>query len=93
LQLPETFTEFHRVLAPGALLLLAFQVGDERVHLDHAYGHALSLDAYRLSPDRIEAGVGAAGFEISARTVRGPNESEKTPQAYVLARKPADPDH
>ncbi len=53
-QLPATFSEFHRLLAPGSPLLLAFQVGDECVHLDHAYGHAIALDAYRLSPDRIE---------------------------------------
>jgi len=37
-RLPVTFTEFHRVLGPGGHLLLAFQAGDEKVHLEHGYG-------------------------------------------------------
>lgn len=88
-QLPTTFSEFHRLLAPGSPLLLAFHVGDECVHLDHAYGHSIALDAYRLSPDRIEDLLRAAGLQVGARTVREPDGSEKTPQAYLLARKPA----
>jgi SAM-dependent methyltransferase len=31
-RLPVVFSEFHRVLRPGGHLLVAFQVGDERVH-------------------------------------------------------------
>ena len=41
-RLPGVFTEFHRVLGPGGHLLLAFQVGDERVRLEQAYGHTVS---------------------------------------------------
>jgi hypothetical protein len=32
---------------PGGQLLLAFQAGDEKVHLSHAYGHTITLDTYR----------------------------------------------
>ena len=88
-RLPFVFAEFHRVLAPRGRLLLAFQAGDARVHLDHAYGHAVSLDAYRLSPETVSELLGRSGFEVCARLVREPDESEKSAQAYLLARKPA----
>jgi hypothetical protein len=84
------FAEFHRVLGPGGQLLLAFQAGDERVHLERAYGHELSLDAYRLRPDRIAELLGQAGFVVHARLLREPQEPEKNQQAYFLAAKPPD---
>lgn len=91
--LPLVFTEFHRVLSAGGHLLLAFQAsdeqaGDERVHLEQAYGHSLSLDAYRLSPDRIAEHLHEAGLAAHARLVREPEGPEKTKQAYLLAGKP-----
>ena len=85
------FAECHRVLAPGGQLLLAFQVGDERRHLEHAYGHAISLDAYRLPPDRITDLLTRAGFDVRAQLVREPEEPETVRQAYLLARKPGAP--
>lgn len=87
-QLPVTFAEFYRVLGPGGHLLLAFQVGDERVHLKQAYGHAVSLDAYRLPPDRVAQLLSQAGLVVHARLFRKPDEPEKAQQAYLLARKP-----
>jgi len=87
-QLPVVFAEFHRVLAPGGHVLLAFQVGDERVHVQKGYGHVVSLDAYRLSPDTVVELLERAGFEMVARLLREPEEDEKTPQAHLIARKP-----
>jgi ubiquinone/menaquinone biosynthesis C-methylase UbiE len=88
-QLPLVFGEFHRVLPPGGYLLLAFQVGDECVHLEQAYGHALSLDAYRLPSDRIADLLGQAGFVMHAQLLREPSDPERNQQAYVLVRKSA----
>ena len=88
-RLPVAFAEFHRVLGPGGHLLLAFQVGDERVHLEQAYGHTISLDAYRLSPDHVADLLGQAGFAVHARLLREPDGPEKVRQAYLMARKPA----
>jgi SAM-dependent methyltransferase len=85
---PALFAEVHRVLRPGGQLLLAFQVGgDERVHLERAYGHELSLDVYRLSPDRVAEQLAAAGLTVTARLLREPSDQEKTPQAYVFAQR------
>jgi SAM-dependent methyltransferase len=84
--LPGVFAEFHRVLAPGGHLLVAFQAGDERVRIEHAYGHTVSVDAYRLSPDQVTDLLSQAGLAVHARVLREPQEPEKTQQAYLLAR-------
>jgi SAM-dependent methyltransferase len=85
--LPVVFAEFHRVLAPGGHLLLAFQVGDEPCHLAEAFGHVVSLDFYRFQPDRIAQLLGEAGLAVSARLLREPEQTERVQQACVLARK------
>ncbi|GHF56023.1 ubiquinone/menaquinone biosynthesis C-methylase UbiE [Amycolatopsis bartoniae] len=87
-QLPTVFAEFARVLVPGGRVLLAFQVGDDhRHHIEHAYGHDISADAYRLSPDNVSKRLAEAGLSETARLVREPEgQWENTPQAYLLAR-------
>lgn len=86
-RLPTVFGEFARVLGAGGRVLLAFQAGDERVHIERGYGHDVSLDAYRLSPDRIAGLLADAGITVTARLVTEPERQEKTPQAYLLGRK------
>ncbi len=89
--LPTVFAEFHRVLAPGGHLLLAFKVGDQRRHLDKAYGHELSLDVYWMSPDHVAELVGKAGLVVDAQLIQEPDEREKPTrgkQAFFLAHKP-----
>jgi len=89
-RLPRVFGEFHRTLLDGGLLLLAFQAGDEPRHLGFAYGHEIDLDAYRLPPDHISELLLQAGLVVEAQLLREPDDRyEKTPQAYLLARKPA----
>lgn len=86
---PAAFTELHRVLAPGGLLLLAFQIGDDVRHFDEGYGHEIQLDLYRINPDRALARLAAAGFEPHTRVERQPADPrwEKTPQGYLIVRK------
>ena len=84
--LPTVFAEFHRVLLGGGYLLLAFQVGDECVHLDQAYGHAVSLDVYRRQPETVAALLTEHGFAVEVRVVRQSQEPETLEQAYLLAR-------
>src|SRR5262249_40651509 len=43
-ELVPTLRELHRVLCPGGLLLLAFHVGTETIHLDELWGHQVSVD-------------------------------------------------
>ncbi|GAA5229982.1 class I SAM-dependent DNA methyltransferase [Arthrobacter cryoconiti] len=82
----DVFDGFARALIPGGFLLLAFQVGDTQRHIEHAYGHAINLDAFLMDPQRIEILLESAGFAIEARLVREADKDEHTPQAYLIAR-------
>ncbi|MDT0310037.1 class I SAM-dependent methyltransferase [Streptomyces sp. DSM 44917] len=89
---PEVLAGFHRALAPGGHLLLAFQVGDGHVHFDAAFGEAVDLDFHRMDPERLEGQLEEAGFEVRASLVRRPEPTtwgphEKTPHAHMIARK------
>ncbi|MGW2874042.1 class I SAM-dependent methyltransferase [Kitasatospora sp. NPDC001225] len=87
-RLPEVFAEFARVLAPGGHLMLAFQVGDRPLYLERPFGQPVSLDFRRLRPEHVEELAREAGLPVTSRTVREPEGDERTPQAYLLARKP-----
>ncbi|MEU0934683.1 MULTISPECIES: class I SAM-dependent methyltransferase [unclassified Embleya] len=90
-RLPGVFAEFHRVLAPGGRLLLAFQVGDEPLRLTEAFGRSVDLDFHRRRPERIADLVIDAGLTMHVRTIREPDPGEgvrPTQHAYLLARKP-----
>ncbi|WP_216216253.1 class I SAM-dependent DNA methyltransferase [Amycolatopsis aidingensis] len=91
-RLPEVFAEFHRVLAPGGHLQLAFQAGDELSHRSEAAGHQVSLDFHRRQPDQIAELLRRAGLVPRARMLREPDQDwdfpETTSQAFLLARKP-----
>ncbi|PRX99813.1 class I SAM-dependent methyltransferase [Allonocardiopsis opalescens] len=89
---PEVFAEFHRLLAPGGHLMLAFQVGDEQCHLTEAFGRAVELDYHRLSPDNVAELLHQAGFAVHTRVQREPERAEATPHAYLLARRPPEGD-
>lgn len=84
--LPAVFAEFSRVLVPGGHLLLAFQAGDETVHLDQAYGHVVSLDAYRRPPEQVAGVLVNAGFTVAAQLLREPVPPERARQAYLIAQ-------
>ncbi|HEY4022264.1 MAG TPA: methyltransferase domain-containing protein [Pseudonocardiaceae bacterium] len=88
--LPTIFAECHRVLAPGAHFLLAFKVGDEHLHRDQAYGHAVSLEVYWVDPDHVADLLAEAGFVVDARLIREPDQSERPRQgrqAFFMAHK------
>jgi SAM-dependent methyltransferase len=88
--LPTVFAECHRVLAPGGHMLLAFKAGDERRHLNQAYGYELSLDVYWMPPDHVADLMSKAGLVLDAQMVREPDEREKPrqgQQAFFLAHK------
>jgi len=81
---------FARALAPGGTLLLSFHVGDERIHLDEWWGHAVSVDFWLHAPETVTAALEDAGLVIEARLQRKPytDIEHPTDRAYVLARRP-----
>jgi SAM-dependent methyltransferase len=103
--LPTVFAEFHRVLAPGGHLLLAFQADDEpaepaepsaaagparAAEPARPFHHKVSL-AYRWSPDRLVALLRQAGFREVARLLCEPGETERFPRATLIVRVPVRP--
>lgn len=90
-ELPALFAEFHRVLAPGGHLLVAFQAGDEHRHHDRPWGRPVSLTFLRRQPEEMIRLLADAGFTLLSQTVREPEESleETSQQAFLIARKPA----
>ncbi|MCX5380667.1 class I SAM-dependent methyltransferase [Streptomyces sp. NBC_00091] len=87
-ELPAVFAEFARVLAPGGYLLTAFEAGDERRRLEHAYGHPVDLDVYGTPPELIASLLAGAGLAEVARLVREPDARERGPQGFLLLRRP-----
>ncbi|GAA0631270.1 class I SAM-dependent methyltransferase [Sporichthya brevicatena] len=88
-RLPDAFAGFARALAPRGHLLVVFQAGDEVVHYAEAFGCTIDLHFHRRTCTEVAALAEGAGLVVSARLEREPVEGhERTPQGYVLARKP-----
>lgn len=89
-RIPDVFAEFHRVLKPRGELLVAFQMGEEPLRLERPFGHDVTLDFNRLSPDRVADLLARAGFAVDARLVRETDPGEQVSQvsqAFLLARR------
>lgn len=88
---PQVFGEMRRVLQPGGLLLLAFHVGDEAVHVNELWGRSISMDFFFFRPAHIQSEIEAAGLRVEQVIERGPYAPEVEHQslrAYIFARKP-----
>ena len=79
-----------RVLRPGGLLLLAFHVGDETVHLDEWWGQRVSVNFLFFRPEEMADSLRAAGFEIEDIVEREPypDVEHQSRRAYIFAKKP-----
>ena len=82
--------ELRRVLCSGGLLLLAFHLGDETLHVDEWWGHPVSADFELVRLDEMEHYLRAAGFEIESTIERAPypDVEHQSRRGYILARRP-----
>jgi ubiquinone/menaquinone biosynthesis C-methylase UbiE len=78
--------QFHRVLRPGAPLLLAFHAGTEtRLKTEGYGGHPMHVHVHHRTADDVASLLIGAGFTVEARTVLSSPES--THGAIVHARR------
>lgn len=90
-ELPAALESLVRPIAPGGLLVVALQAGDDVAHLDEWFGvDGLALDFVRHDPESIVALVETAGLTDVEWYLRGPvtARGEQTRRLYVLARRP-----
>lgn len=79
---------FHRVLRPGGVVLVGFQVGDLHRHKTTGYGgHRMSVWVHLRPVERVAAWLGDAGFHVEAQLVTGAEDDSTGPQGFVIARR------
>jgi SAM-dependent methyltransferase len=89
-EIADALAEMKRVLRSGGLLLLAFHVGAETVHLDEWWGQPVSMSFRFFRPEAMADFLRAAGFEVEETIEREPypDVEHQSRRAYVFARKP-----
>jgi ubiquinone/menaquinone biosynthesis C-methylase UbiE len=92
-ELLPTFREWWRVLRPLGMLLVAFHIGEQVVHLDTWWDHPVDLDFRFLSVEQVTGALVHAQFTIEAVVQRAPypNVEHPSQRGYLLARKGATP--
>jgi len=87
----EALQELRRVLKPGGLLLLAFHLGSEIMHVEDMWSKTVSMDFYFFEREEMEGYLRAAGYDIVEIVERPPypDVEYQSHRAYVFARKPS----
>lgn len=82
--------ELRRVLRLGGVLLVAFHIGDETVHLDELWGRKVCVDFFVFRSDEMAALLRAAGFEIEDVIEREPypDVEHQSRRSYIFCRRP-----
>jgi SAM-dependent methyltransferase len=85
-ELGAVFRECRRVLVRQGLLLLAFHIGDETVHVDELWGRPVCLDFRFYRPSEVISLLHDAGLIVTESVEREPYEGAEYPsrRCYLL---------
>jgi SAM-dependent methyltransferase len=84
-------TEMRRVLKPGGLLLLAFHIGNEALHVEEMWAQPVALDFWFYGAAEMTGYLEQADYateEVFERDPYVPDVEHQSRRAYLLARKP-----
>jgi SAM-dependent methyltransferase len=81
--------ETGRVLGPGSLLLMAFHVGDQVVHVEDLFGAKVCLNFHYHAPVKVIEALHACRLSVIEHIEREPYEGAEYPsrRCYLLARR------
>lgn len=82
--------ECKRLLKPGGVLLVAFHIGGQTVHLDEWWGQPVDVDFNFFQPEEMVAYLQQAGFAATETTIREPypDVEHQSQRAYIFAQGP-----
>jgi len=87
-ELGKVMVELRRVLATGGLVLTAFHIGDQVVHVDDLFGARVNLDFVFHPPGVVIEALRSARFTVVEHCEREPYEGVEyqSRRCYLLAR-------
>jgi SAM-dependent methyltransferase len=87
-ELPAIMAELRRVLMPGGLILVAFHIGRDVVHVDELFGEPVNLDFRFYVPADVIDALRATGLVVIEQVEREPYPGAEFPsrRCYLLAR-------
>jgi len=87
-ELATALSECRRVIKDGALILLAFHIGDEVIHLDDLFDRPVDLDFRFHQTANVTNGLKSHRFTVIESIEREPYEGAEHPsrRSYLLAR-------
>lgn len=85
--------ELRRVLRPSGVLLAAFHIGQQTIHLDEWWGEEVALDFNFFETGEMTGYLEAAGFAVDEVIERPPypDVEHQSQRAYIFARRPSPP--
>lgn len=89
-EMAQALGELRRTLQPGGLLLLAFHIGDDVLHLDDWWDQKVNVDFFFFRVEEMTRYLRDAGFEIEEIIEREPypEVEHQSRRAYIFARRP-----